>query len=163
MKRGLALKSLHQNRAVSWLLARSYLHVNSASLFISLQGACLWASLLLIFNQFACPCALLLLIFSSVCVCVCRCASLLLIFLRCACLCASLLLIFLQSECFCATLHHFYNKRTIKTCHSDLEVCHPRCVKSNITVYNMYVLHIYSVRNTTINRWYYYVLYLTLQ
>ena len=45
----------------------------------------------------------------------------------------------------------------------NVEVCHPRCVKSNITVYNMYVLHIYSVRNTTINRWYHYVIYLTLQ
>jgi len=43
-----------------------------------------------------------------------------------------------------------------------LEVCHPRCVKSNITVYNMYVL-IYSVRNTTINRWYHYVIYITVQ
>ena len=34
---------------------------------------------------------------------------------------------------------------------------------TTITVYNMYVLHIYSARKTTINRWYHYVIYLTLQ
>ena len=27
---------------------------------------------------------------------------------------------------------------------SNLEVCHPRCVKSNITVYNMYYIYIQS-------------------
>jgi hypothetical protein len=70
MKRGLALKSLHQNRAVSWVLARCHFHVKSASLFISPQGECLWPSLLPIFNQFARSCASLLPIFLQ-CVCVC--------------------------------------------------------------------------------------------
>jgi len=47
-----------------------------------------------------------------------------------------------------------------KKCHNKRK----RIRHENITVYNMYVLmYIYSVRNTTINRWYHYVIYITVQ